>query len=146
MTRQLENYIDGRFVSGDGLEHLDVRNPANNELLARVPLSDQAVVDEALLAAKRAQPAWEALPAIQRAGYLRKISTLIRANAAALADTITREQGKVLGLAQVEVAFTADYIDYMAEPVALYIGLGALAFLYIMNITATIAHSAFLCY
>ena len=38
------------------------------------------------------------------------------------------------------------FLDYMAEPVALYIGLGALAFLYIMNITATIAHSAFLCY
>lgn len=38
------------------------------------------------------------------------------------------------------------YIEYMAEPVALFIGLGALAFLYIMNIIATIAHSVFLCY
>lgn len=34
----------------------------------------------------------------------------------------------------------------MAEPVALYIGLGALAFLYLMNIIATIAHSVFLCH
>jgi len=115
MTRKLQNFIDGRFVSSDGLEHLDVRNPANNELLAQIPLSDQAAVDEALQAARRAQPAWEALPAIQRAGYLRKIAALIRANADPLADTITREQGKVLGLAQVEVAFTADYMDYMAE-------------------------------
>ena len=28
---------------------------------------------------------------------------------------ITEEQGKILGLARVEVAFTADYLDYMAE-------------------------------
>ncbi len=34
----------------------------------------------------------------------------------------------------------------MSEPVAAYIGFGALGFLYIMNIAATIAHSIFLCY
>jgi len=28
---------------------------------------------------------------------------------------IAEEQGKVLGLARVEVVFTADYMDYMAE-------------------------------
>ena len=32
-----------------------------------------------------------------------------------LARTITEEQGKILPLARVEVAFTADYLDYMAE-------------------------------
>lgn len=115
MTRKLENFINGRFVGGDGLEHIEVRNPANGDLLAHFPLSNESVVEEALLAARRAQPAWEALPAIQRAGYLRKIASRIRGNADALAETITREQGKVLGLARVEVDFTADYIDYMAE-------------------------------
>ncbi|QID19253.1 aldehyde dehydrogenase [Nitrogeniibacter mangrovi] len=115
MTRILENFIDGRFVSGSALEHRDVRNPANGALLAQMPLSTAAGVEEALAAARRAQPAWEALPAIQRAGYLRRIAGLIRDNAGPLAETITREQGKVLALAQVEVAFTADYMDYMAE-------------------------------
>jgi lactaldehyde dehydrogenase / glycolaldehyde dehydrogenase len=32
-----------------------------------------------------------------------------------LARVITEEQGKILDLARVEVAFTADYLDYMAE-------------------------------
>ena len=36
-------------------------------------------------------------------------------NAEPLARVITEEQGKLLGLARVEVAFTADYLDYMAE-------------------------------
>ena len=38
------------------------------------------------------------------------------------------------------------FIQYMAEPVAEYIGLGALAFLYVMNLTAWLAQSIFLCY
>lgn len=38
------------------------------------------------------------------------------------------------------------FIQYMGEPVAEYIGLGAMGFLYIMNITSWIAQSVFLCY
>lgn len=37
-------------------------------------------------------------------------------------------------------------IKHMDEPVAAYIGFGALGILYIMNIAAAIAHSVFLCY
>ena len=67
-------------------------------------------------AAKRAQPAWEKLPAIQRAGYLRAIAAKIRDGRRARSRAlIAEEQGKVLDLAEVEAAFTADYIDYMAE-------------------------------
>jgi lactaldehyde dehydrogenase/glycolaldehyde dehydrogenase len=115
MTRQLENYVDGRFVVDPQMQYRDVLNPANGELLAQMPLSTAECVDEALAAARRAQPAWEALPAVARGAYLKKIASLVRAEADALAETITREQGKVLSLARVEVAFTADYLDYMAE-------------------------------
>lgn len=38
------------------------------------------------------------------------------------------------------------YIEHLDEPVALYIGLGAMGYLYIMNITALLAQSIFLCY
>jgi hypothetical protein len=38
------------------------------------------------------------------------------------------------------------FIEYMNEPVAEYIGLGAMVFLYTMNFAATIAHSIFLCH
>lgn len=38
------------------------------------------------------------------------------------------------------------YMEWMSEPVALFIALGAMGFLYIMNITACLAQSIFLCY
>ncbi|OPE43242.1 aldehyde dehydrogenase, partial [Pseudomonas aeruginosa] len=43
------------------------------------------------------------------------IAKRVRANAPRLAKIITAEQGKVPALAEVEVNFTADYLDYMAE-------------------------------
>ncbi|MCC7250793.1 aldehyde dehydrogenase [Hyphomicrobium sp.] len=111
---EYRNFIDGRFV--DLQENsLDVANPATLEVIARVPESGARVVDEAVQAAKKAQPAWEKLPAIERARHLRTIAAKVRENAEALARLITLEQGKILPLALVEVNFTADYIDYMAE-------------------------------
>lgn len=108
-----QHYIDNRFVAGEPL--IEVHNPANGELLARIPEASAAQVDSAIDAARKAQKGWAAKPAIERAGYLRRIAEKVRANAPRLAKIITAEQGKVPALAEVEVNFTADYLDYMAE-------------------------------
>ncbi|NDZ12732.1 aldehyde dehydrogenase [Variovorax sp. WS11] len=115
MTKEYRNFINGEFASSTSASSLSVLNPSTNETLARVPSSDIAEVDAAVASAREAQLGWERLPAIQRANYLRQISKKVREHRDRLAELITREQGKVLGLAQVEVDFTADYIDYMAE-------------------------------
>lgn len=108
------NYIDGAFLPS-GSHFIDVVNPADGTVLGRIPDSDAATVDAAVTAARKAQTAWEKLPAIQRASYLRQISAKLREHRLELADIIVKEQGKIRDLAQVEVDFTADYIDYMAE-------------------------------
>jgi lactaldehyde dehydrogenase / glycolaldehyde dehydrogenase len=109
-----QNFVDGRFLENRG-ETIDVFNPATSELIDRIPESTPDVIDQAVQAAKRAQPAWEALPAIERARHLKAVAEKVRANAETLAKLIMQEQGKVLSLALVEVNFTADYLDYMAE-------------------------------
>ena len=108
-----ENFINGQFVASAA--HLDVINPATGALLSKVPASTADDVDRALAAARAAQKDWSRKPAIERAGHLRRIAAKLRENVAHLARTITLEQGKVSGLAEVEVNFTADYLDYMAE-------------------------------
>ena len=108
-----ENYINGQFVAAS--EHLDVFNPATGALLAKVPASNAEQVDSALAAARAAQGAWARRPANDRASFLRKLASKLRENVPHLARTITLEQGKIYGLAEVEVNFTADYLDYMAE-------------------------------
>ncbi len=108
-----QNFINGQFVASAA--HLDVINPATGAVLSKVPASTADDVDRALAAARAAQKDWSRKPAIERAGHLRRIATKLRENVAHLARTITLEQGKISGLAEVEVNFTADYLDYMAE-------------------------------
>jgi lactaldehyde dehydrogenase/glycolaldehyde dehydrogenase len=108
-----EMLIDGEFVAST--KTLEVVNPATEEAISEVPSGTVEDVDRAVLAAERAQQPWAALPAIRRAAHLREIAKLIRGNREFLARVITEEQGKVLSLAQVEVDFSADYLDYMAE-------------------------------
>jgi lactaldehyde dehydrogenase/glycolaldehyde dehydrogenase len=111
--KQYEMLIDGELVSSTRM--LPVVNPATEEVISQFPAGTVEDVNRAVLAAEKAQKPWAALPAIQRAGHLREIATLIRGNREALAHVITEEQGKILSLAQVEVDFSADYVDYMAE-------------------------------
>jgi lactaldehyde dehydrogenase/glycolaldehyde dehydrogenase len=109
------DYVGGKFLTGEKEPTLEVFNPADQKSLARVSIASAGTVDAAVEAARKAQPAWAKLPAIERAKGLRQISAKLREHRERLARIITLEQGKVLGLALVEVDFTADYIDYMAE-------------------------------
>jgi len=113
MLPEHQHYINGCFIPGT--QHFDVINPATGEVLSKAPVASQRDVDQALSSARSAQAAWARKPAIERAGYLRRIAAKLRENVPQLARTITLEQGKIASLAEVEVRFTADYLDYMAE-------------------------------
>ncbi|MGC8615360.1 MAG: aldehyde dehydrogenase family protein, partial [Thermoprotei archaeon] len=65
--------------------------------------------------AEEAQKKWAKLPAIERAAYVRKVAAEIRKKREYLAQTISREEGKVLREALGEVDGSAEYADYMAE-------------------------------
>jgi lactaldehyde dehydrogenase / glycolaldehyde dehydrogenase len=109
------NFINGEFVASSGSERISVTNPSTGATICSVPDSTQHDVDRALDAALKAQPAWAKQPASTRGRVLRAIAAKIRERVEPLARVITEEQGKTLGLARVEVEFTADYLDYMAE-------------------------------
>ena len=115
MDAEYRNFIAGEFIDHGAAELLEVSNPATEKVIAHVPHAGAEDVERAVAAAKKAQPAWEKLPAIARANHLRQVSAKLRENTDRLARTISQEMGKTLELAKIEVAFTADYIDYMSE-------------------------------
>jgi lactaldehyde dehydrogenase/glycolaldehyde dehydrogenase len=111
--KHYEMLIDGEFVTSPKM--IEVVNPTTEQVISKFPSGTVEDVNRAVLAAEKAQKSWAKLPAIQRAAHLREIASLLRANRESLAQVITEEQGKILALAQVEVDFSADYLDYMAE-------------------------------
>jgi lactaldehyde dehydrogenase/glycolaldehyde dehydrogenase len=113
--RDYDNFVNGRFTGSRSQDRITVVNPSDGQAICTVPDSTVGDVDDALAAAAHAQRDWAKRPAIQRAQALRAIAAAIRQQVEPLAHVITEEQGKILDLARVEVAFTADYFDYMAE-------------------------------
>jgi lactaldehyde dehydrogenase/glycolaldehyde dehydrogenase len=107
-------YIGGTWRRAAG-EPVDLFDPADGHVLARVPSATAAEVHEALAAAKAAQAGWARTPSIVRGQYLRAIADLIRANKDRLAALIVQEVGKPAAQAAGEVGFAADFISYNAE-------------------------------
>jgi len=117
-----QQFINGSLVNSHSSDWIEVENPYTGEIISRVPKGDNEDAYAALEAAKKSQTAWAAKPAAERAGYLKQMAALIRANRIELAKTLASEQAKVLPLAQVEIDFTADYFDYYAGWARIYEG------------------------
>jgi malonate-semialdehyde dehydrogenase (acetylating) / methylmalonate-semialdehyde dehydrogenase len=111
-TRLLDNYIDGEWTPAQAATgELDVVNPANGEVLARVPLSGASDLDVAVRAAREALPAWRAVSTIERARKLFDLRERLAARHEDLARSVTTEMGKTLVDARAEVARMIEMVE-----------------------------------
>ncbi len=112
--KELKSFINGRFVENASGKWINVLNPSTEEVISLMPDGTREEAIAAIDAAEKAQDQWESTPSNVRASYLIKMAEGIRKREKELTDIIVREGGKTQGLANVEVLFTADYLDYMA--------------------------------
>ncbi|MDA9317437.1 aldehyde dehydrogenase family protein [Puniceicoccaceae bacterium] len=108
-------YINGQWSDADNGATIEVENPANGQVYATVPACSTAQAMEALAAAEKAQPGWQALPPIERAGYLYKLADGLKAQRDHFAKLLVLEQGKTFNEALGEIDDTIRYITYSAE-------------------------------
>ncbi|WP_380782881.1 aldehyde dehydrogenase family protein [Sphingomonas sp. R86520] len=104
--------IDGALV--DGATTIDVINPATGKAFATSPKADIAQAEAAIAAAKRAFPAWAALPFAERAKRVGEFAKAIEARKDEFARLLTQEVGKPLIEAGFEVAETVDALEFFA--------------------------------
>src|ERR1700733_7544192 len=111
-TRLLDNYIDGeRTPAQAATGELDVVNPSNGEVLARVPLSGASDLDLAVRAAREALPEWRAVSTIARARKLFELRERLLSRVEGLAHSVTSEMGKTIGDARAEVARMIEMVE-----------------------------------
>jgi acyl-CoA reductase-like NAD-dependent aldehyde dehydrogenase len=102
-----------RFCGGLMLE---VRDPADvRSVVGEVPAMTAADVAAAYSLARTAFATWRRTGPLDRAAVLARCASLIRARAEDGAVILVRENGKTLAEARVEVAKTADFLDYYAS-------------------------------
>jgi acyl-CoA reductase-like NAD-dependent aldehyde dehydrogenase len=118
--------IEARHMIGDerpgGAAWLEILDPSTGQAFARAPDGNAADIDDAVLAAARAAPAWAAAAPAARAAILRRLGLLITAETDALAALESRQTGKPLRQARRDAEITARYFDFYASAIETFHG------------------------
>ncbi|MDP7659035.1 MAG: aldehyde dehydrogenase [Candidatus Thalassarchaeaceae archaeon] len=99
------NYIAGEFVRQSSEDWMDVFEPATGKQFAKVPHSGPQEVDQAVAAARAAQPSWGALTHSVRADWLDRIADSLEAKYEDIAALESRDTGKPIALARAVDAY-----------------------------------------
>jgi len=102
-VEDVPNLIGGEERPARGGAWLDKLRPVDGERLCRLARSGAADVDDAVEAARAAQPAWAERTPVQRGDVVREIALALRARREQLAELVAAETGKPEQLALGEV-------------------------------------------
>jgi acyl-CoA reductase-like NAD-dependent aldehyde dehydrogenase len=105
--------IDGESVTTG--TYLDVINPATGQVFARCPAAGRGELDRAVAAARRAFSSWSELSFEDRTAAIKRMADVLKANADALAELLTREQGKPLQQSKDEITRAATLTEGMLK-------------------------------
>lgn len=98
-----QNYINGKFVDASSQKTMDVISPVNGELLSKLQLSNAKDLNDAVVAAKAAFPAWSKTPIKERVQVFFRYKTLLEKNMKELAELCSEENGKTYGESVAEI-------------------------------------------
>ncbi len=112
---ELALHVAGEWLTRASGGERAVVNPADESLLAMLPLAGTAELQAAAESSQRGFAQWRARSALQRCTILRAATDLMRERAGDIAHILTLEQGKPLAEALREVTLSADIIDFQAE-------------------------------
>lgn len=124
-VKSYQQFIGGAWVDSASGETLDVINPANDQVIAKVPKSASEDVDRAVDAAEAAFATWRQTTPQDRSLMLLKIADLIESRADELGRLESANAGKPVGAAIDEMAVCADLFRFFAGAARVMDGLAA---------------------
>ncbi|RST48229.1 NAD-dependent succinate-semialdehyde dehydrogenase [Variovorax sp. MHTC-1] len=108
-------YIGGEWLDARARPGKDVIDPAVGTPIAEVPFATEQDLHRAVDSAVSAYPIWRATSAHKRSQILRGAAQLMRERIERIAGTLTQEQGKPIAESRMEIALSADIVDWYAE-------------------------------
>lgn len=109
----LNNYINGSWKNSSSSQDIDVINPANQEIMGKVPYGAQTAEDLnlAVAAANKAYQEWSQEPVMKRVQPLYKLKSLLEEHLEDLARTITMECGKTIAESRGELQRAIENVE-----------------------------------
>ncbi|HQX30221.1 MAG: aldehyde dehydrogenase family protein [Flavobacteriales bacterium] len=116
LKEQYELFIGGKWVKPKSGKYFDTINPANEQKLARIAEANEADVDAAVKAARKAyEGPWGKMPASERAKYIYRIARLLQEKARHFAVVETMDGGKAIRESRdIDVPLAAAHFFYNA--------------------------------
>ena len=117
MTAQVQTYdyfVNGKWTSGSSAERFELRNPATDEIIGKIPRAGKEDVNEAVEVARKAfeSSAWHEMEQTKRGKILMQIATLMRQNFEDIAKLETLNQGKPIRESKGDVAWAIRAFEY----------------------------------
>src|SRR5438132_3909271 len=110
-----QNFIAGEWRNSKSGTTFSSTNPANtDEIVGYYQKSTVADLDEAVAAARQAQPDWAATPAPERGEILLRTALLLEQQKEELATLMTREMGKVIKETRADVQTAIDVAKFIS--------------------------------
>lgn len=110
-------YIGGEWTPASSGEWIDVENPADMKIFARVPRGSTEDIDRAARAAKAAFPAWAAKPLSERIALMERFLAIFRSQEEEIIDLEIKELGAPWSFAK------SSHCEYQYTRVRSYIDL-----------------------
>jgi aldehyde dehydrogenase (NAD+) len=109
-------FIDGKWVKPSSGKYFETINPANEKVLAKVAHANEADVDRAVKAARKAyDTVWSKMPASERAKYIFRIARLMQERARELSVIETLDAGKSIRESRdIDVPLACNHFFYYA--------------------------------
>lgn len=107
----IKNYIGGKWLDSQSTDLLDVRNPATDEVLARVPMSTPSEVESAIAAARAAFSEWRETPPYTRARKMFHLKELMEESFEDISRLIVEENGKTIDEARGETRRAIENVE-----------------------------------
>lgn len=110
-----KNYIDGEWVSSSDNNTMTIASPIDEKIINVVTSIDTKIVDNAVVAARKAQKIWAQVPINERAKIMYRVADILESQKDALANMMLQEIAKDYKSGISEVERTADFIRYSAD-------------------------------
>ena len=124
-VKTYKQLIGGASVDSASGETLDIENPANGQVIAKVPASSAEDVNRAVDAAEKAFESWKTTTPQDRSLLLLKIADSLEARAEELGRLESQNAGKPVGAAIDEMTVCVDLFRFFAGAARIPEGLAA---------------------
>ena len=94
MSENLPLFIDGEFTQSKSDTHLEVLNPASQEILTKVPFATEEESNRAIASAEKTFHDWKDVPPPERSRLMIAYQNLLKKHHEDIAETLSKENGK----------------------------------------------------